>query len=458
MKNNIDKIELFEKTPVQKAVMIIAWPTIFATIAAVIYNLTDQFFVGNLNNADQSAAVTLSGNITLLFIAVENIFGIGGSSIMGRALGKHQYQLAMKSTSFCFWALIATSILFSVLFEIFKHPIMMLVGANESNINYTFDFMFYACTLGALPTILNVVLAFFLRTEGDSFHATIGTILGCVLNVILNIFLVLPQFFNLGIIGSGIATLFSNIASCAYMIVWIKIKKSNTCINFSIKNALPNKLILKEVFLVGIPAALQNLFNVIGMSILNNFASAFGSSAVAAMGISYKIYMMPMLIATALSQSAMPVISYNYGAKKHKRLIDTIKFAFVATIIWIVIMAVVVCIFSREFMLIFIKLDDVVEIGEKLLRYLSFGLPFLAFDFLVVGICQSCGKGGKTLFFAIMRKVIFEIPLLFMLNYIYPLYGLALAAPIAEFLMSIITGIVLCVFIKKLGYNNNETN
>ena len=166
-----------------------------------------------------------------------------------------------------------------------------------------------------MPSILNFVMAYIIRTEGSAIASSLGTMGGCILNVILDPFFILPQFIGMGAAGAGLATFIANIIESIYFFVLIIKRKEKSFVCIDPRKAIPTKHIAKEVFSVGIPSAIQNLLNVTGMTILNNFAAAFGSTAVSAIGISHKVCMLPLYISMGFASGANPIASYNYGAK-----------------------------------------------------------------------------------------------------------------------------------------------
>ena len=452
MKNQ-EKTLLFEQTPIPKAVFTLAVPTILSSLVMVLYNLADTWFVGMLNDPIQNAAVTLASPVLLAFNAVNNLFGVGTSSMMGRALGRREEDTVRRSSSFGFWASVLCGLLFSLLFTTFRLPLLSVLGASAENQTATSNYLFFTVTLGAAPSILNVVLAYLVRTEGASMHASIGTMSGCLLNIILDPIFILPWGFNMGAAGAGLATFLSNCFACAYFLVLTWVKRRTTYVCVHPKFAVPKRAIVSGICAVGIPAAIQNLLNVTGMTVMNNFASAFGSDAVAAIGISYKINMIPMYVAMGLSQGIMPLISYNYGSRNIGRAKKAFTFAAKLTLSGLVLVSILFYVFAGDLMRLFIQTDSIIAYGTRFLRGMCLGIPFLAMDFLCVGALQACGKGLISFVFAVMRKVVLEIPALVLLNALFPLYGLAYAQFAAEFVLAFIAVGTLMHLFRRLQIN-----
>ena len=448
------KSYIFEEMPIPKAVMTLSVPTVISSLVMVIYNLADTYFVGMLNNAVENSAVTLAAPVLLAFNAVNNLFGVGSSSLMSRGLGSKDYDTVRQTSVFGFYCALLSGALFSLLCTVFKAPLLNLLGADSVTSKATGEYLKWTVNCGAVPAILNVVLAYMVRSEGASLHASIGTMSGCVLNIILDPLFILPQFLNMGAAGAGLATFISNCIACIYFFVLLFVKRGKTYVCINPAALKFKKPVIAGIFSVGIPASIQNLLNVTGMTILNNFTADFKETAVAAMGISQKINMLPVQIALGFSQGIMPLVSYNYAGKNYGRMKHSITFAAKIMLSFLLAVSVVYYIFAGGLTRLFMEDPEIVAYGERFLRGFCLGIPFLCVDFLAVGIFQACGFGGRSLLFAILRKIVLEIPALFILNRLFPLYGLAYAQFAAEFVLSIAAVIVLMRLFRKFDKEN----
>ena len=391
------KTELFESMPIPRAVMKLAIPTVLSSLVMVLYNLADTYFVGMLNNAVENAAVTLAAPLLLAFNAVNNLFGVGSSSMMSRSLGKKDYETVYRSAAFGFYCSIFAGLLFSIAYTVFQVPLLNLLGATEETLGATIGYARWTVTFGAVPAILNVVLAYLVRAEGAAMHASIGTMSGCFLNILLDPIFILPWGLNMGAEGAGLATFLSNCVACLYFFVLLYVKRGRTyvCVNpkmFSFK-----RHIVVGVCAVGIPASIQNLLNVTGMSVLNNFTSAFGSNAVAAMGIAQKINSVTVQIALGLSQGIMPLISYNYASGNIKRMKKTFFFTARIALVFLVLMEIAYYAGARTWVGLFMQDQQIVDYGARFLQGFCLGMPFLAIDFLAVGRVPGLRLGQERL-------------------------------------------------------------
>lgn len=444
-----ERVRLFESERIPRAIAALSIPTVLSSLVTILYSLADTYFVGMLNNSVQNSAVTLAAPVLLAFNAVNNLFGVGSSSMMSRALGRKDYEAARKSSAFGFYCSIFFGLLFSLLCSVFSVPLLSLIGADEMTSQATEEYLFWTVNLGAAPAILNVVMAYMVRAEGSAMHASIGTMSGCFLNIILDPIFVLPWGFDMGAEGAGLATFISNCVAVLYFLILIIHRRGNTFVTINPRYFGLNKIIVLGVCAVGIPASIQNLLNVTGMTILNNFTSIYGSDAIAAMGIAQRINNVPMNIAMGFSQGIMPLVSYNWASGNIKRMKDAIYFAF--KIILFSMLAVTVLFYVGSPLLISLFMDNgiIIDYGTRFLRGFCLAIPLLTIDFLAVGVFQAVGMGSKSFMFAILRKLILEIPLILILNSLFPLYGLPYSQFGSEIVMCILAVFALRSIIKK---------
>lgn len=448
--NDSNKQTLFEQMPIPGAVARLTIPTIVGSLVMILYNLADTYFVGYLNDPVQNAAVTLAAPLLLAFNAVNNLFGVGCSSMMSRSLGLRDYDTVRRSAAFGIYCSIISGVIFSVGYSLMSGSILEILGADETTVEATRQYLLWTVSFGAAPAILNVVMGYMVRSEGAAVHGTVGTMSGCLLNIVLDPIFIMPWGLGMGAAGAGCATFISNCVACLYFFAYVFIKRGNTYVCMRPDMVRCGRAVAVGVFAVGVPAMVQNLLNVTGMTILNNFTADYGSEAVAAMGIASKIQMIFMYVGMGISNGIMPLVGYNYASGNIKRMKEALLFT--GKLIFIGLgLATVLC-FTNSGALVGMFIDNarVIELGGAFLRGLSLSLPFLAIDFLGVGVYQACGMGRKSLIFAIMRKIVLEIPALFILNALLPMYGLAFAQPFAELILAVAAVVVMAKMFRDL--------
>lgn len=443
-----EKTEIFEKLPVPAAVRRLAIPTVMSSLVMVLYSLADTLFVGMLNDPLETGAVTLAAPVLLAFNAVNNLFGVGCSSLISRSLGKKDYKLAKETGAFGFYCAVICGLLFSLLCTAFKEPLLSVLGAGTTSHDATSDYMFWTVTLGAVPSILNVVLSQLIKAEGLALHASLGAMSGCFLNIILDPVFVLPRFLGMGAAGAGCATFISNCIACLYFLIMMFVKRGHIVLDISPSNFRLKKRLAADVASVGVPAAIQNLLNVTGMTVLNYFMASYGAEAVSAIGIAHKIALLPMYVSMGISQGVMPLVGYSFASGSRRRMRDSVIYTAKISIVIMLITTAVFCVFSENIVSVFMKNALVISFGGAFLTAQSLAQPFLSIDFLGVGVFQACGMGNKSFLFAILRKIVLEIPALFLLGKLFPMYGLAWA----QFFAEIILAAAAVIELKKILY------
>ena len=433
------KKELFETMPIPSAVSRMCVPMVVTSLVTVVYNMADTYFVGLLGDPVQSAAVTLAYPVVLAFNAMNNLFGVGSSSLVSRSLGQGNTEQARNASAFGFWGAVFGGLLYSLVCTVFQAPLLGLLGADASTRQATMEYMYWVVTWGAAPTILNVVQGQLVRSEGAAVHASIGTMSGCILNIVLDPIFILPWGLNMGAAGAGLATFISNCVACLYFIVLAWTKHGRTVVSMDLRRLrhMP-PAVMKNVLAVGVPAAIQNLLNVVGNTILNNFTAAYGAVAVAAMGVSTRLIQIAQQISMGIAQGAMPLISYNYASRDYRRMKGIIRFDMMVDLAAMAAMTAGYWIFAGPLVRLFLNNAEVVAYGSVFLRGACLAIPFLAVDFTCVFTFQSVGMGGTTLVLALCRKLLLEIPLLFALNWAFPLYGLPYAQPVTEVVLALL--------------------
>lgn len=437
MEKNDATMYLFEEMPIPNAVAKLAVPMVVTSLVTIAYNLADTFFVGMLNDPVENAAVTLVYPVVLAFCAVTNLFGIGTSSMMSRCLGRGEYDRARNSSVFGFYGALACAALMAVLCTVLRHPLLGILGADVQTYEATADYLFWTVSCGAIPAILNVVQGTMVRSEGAAMHASIGTMSGCILNILLDPIFILPWGLDMGAAGAGLATFLSNCFSCAYFLVLAWVKRRKTFISLDIcRLKRLNREVVLGILAVGIPASIQNLLNVTGSAILNNFTAVYGAVAVAAMGVSQKLYFIPLQVMLGFSQGIMPLVSYSYASGNRIRMKKTITFALGIIAPVMILTTAGFWVFAPQLIRLFMDNSQIVAYGQQFLRGMCLCLLFLSVDFTAVGVFQALGWGRNALVFALMRKILLEIPLLVILNTLFPLYGLAYAQTGAEIVLA----------------------
>ena len=449
----ISREELFENSPVWNAIFTLTIPMIISSLVSMIYNLSDTYFVGALNDSVQNAAITLTAPAMTLFYGITNLFGIGASSLMSRSMGVKDTETVKKASATGIYLAFIGAATLSFITIVFNTTTLNVLGADAQTFIATKSYLFWTVCLGSIPGIMSIMFSYLLRAEGRSMQASIGQMSGCILNIVLDPFFILPFGLNLGAAGAGLATFIANCVACSYFLILIVKEGDNTYVCLNPKYVTLKKYILSSIFIVGFPGVIQNVLNVVSMTILNNIVAGYGPDVVASVGIANKVNQLPIQIVFGFTQGVMPLIGYNYASKNFSRMKEAIKKTYVVTISALLVIAVLFNVAGQPIIRTFMDNDSIVTTGAWFLSGFGISLPFLCIDFMVVGISQAFGMGKPALIFSFLRKVAFEIPLIFALNALLGVMGIAYAQCSTEVLMAIIALFVQAKLLSGFGKN-----
>jgi len=404
----------------------------------VIYNFVNAFFVGQLNDTNQVAAVTITIPIFLLLMAAGSTFGIGGGTYISRLLGRQKNEAAKQVSSFSFYGSLALGFVCAAFGLAFMSPILNLSGASV----YTYEFAKSYLTIIAIGSpviILSFSMGQIVHAEGAAKQAMVGMMIGTIVNIVLDPMLIL--WAGMGVAGAAVATVFANTVSVIYYIYYFTTKNSQ--LSISIRKLTLNKVMVKEILYIGIPASLNSILMSTANIILNNFAASYGDNVVAALGIVNRITLLPVMLLLGLCQGVQPLIGYSYAANNRKRMNGVLKVtAIYGTAIGVIFTALFY--FLRESIVqIFIADLTVVALGVSFLKVIIIAIPFLGIQFLLTNTFQAMGKGLPSLFLSISRQGLLFIPFLIIANKLVGLQGLVYAQPIVDI---VITGLATVLY------------
>ena len=398
---------------------------------ALIYNLADTYFVGLLNSPTETASVTVVYPIFVMLIAISNLFGIGGASAVSRALGKKDTEKAKSISSISVYMSLISGILFSILFLILSRPILTLCGARDDVVfKISSGYAKYMVVYGGVFTILNNVLANLVRADGSALHASIGVSLGGIINIILDPLFVLPELLNLGAVGAGIATGISNFCAALYFVILICIKKG--IVNFDFKRLKDTKKYISEILKIGFPSAIQYALTVVAIAAQSRFVSNYDTEAIAALGIVKKLDQLPLYFSIGVSSGLLPLLAYNHASGDIDRRKKSFKTGLIISLAFSIMCLVVYEIFAPYLIGLFISDTRTISYGAMFLRIMVTAMPMMSVCYPMIIQFQAMGKAKESLICSILRKGVLDIPLLFIMNAIFPLYGLMLVQPIVD--------------------------
>lgn len=442
--------ELFESMPVPKALAKLAVPTIISQLITMVYNLADTFFIGSTKDPYKVAAATLAYTLFFILNALSNLFGIGGGSLISRLLGEDKAEEAKKVCAFSFYGSAVVALLYSLACFAFMEPLLDLLGASEYTMDYAASYTFWVVVIGGLPAMLSLTMSHLLRSEGYAGQASFGLGMGGVLNIALDplfMFVLLPA--GQEVTGAAIATMISNVVALIYFAVVFAKLRGTTVISVSPAKVLPGARYAGTIFAVGFPSAIGNFLSCVSNLVINKLASNYGDIPVAALGIVKKVEMLPMNVGMGLCQGMLPLVAYNYAAKSFKRMKETVRDASVSGMGFAVLCVVVFELFAGTTVRIFIDDADTVAMGAVFLRINCLATPLMIWNFHISFMLQAVGKGPQSLVLSSCRTGLVQIPMLFVMNALAGLNGLAWTQLISDGVTLIIALILYRRFIRE---------
>mgnify|MGYP002517723672 CR=1 FL=1 len=443
---------LFEKAPISEAVLKNALPAMAAMLMTLIYNLADTFFVGQTHDAFQVAAVSLAMPVFLIFMAVGMVFGMGGTSVISRALGQKRNNYAKKVCSFCMWGSVITGITMAIFFLIFMDKILILVGASQDTLNYAKSYLTIV-SFGGPFVLISSAFSNIIRAEGKSKEAMMGQVLGNLLNVVLDPIMILLLGWN--ITGAAVATVIGNLfGGCYYICYFVQGKSS---LSISTKELKQEGNVFAPVFSIGIPAALGSLLMSVSQIVINSQLSTYGDMAVAGMGVAMKVVTITGMICIGLGQGVQPLLGYCVGAKLWERFKKAFRFSILFALALGATLTAISYLFTNQIVHMFLTDPDAYSYAVEFSRILLTTSFLFGVFYVLVNTLQAMGAATSALIINLSRQGIIFIPALFILHAMIGINGLIWAQPVAD-ILSIIFALILyrCVSQKMMIANGLE--
>lgn len=416
---------IFEDLPVPRAIASLAVPTIISQLIILIYNMADTYFIGRTDNPLMVAGASLILPVFNICIALSGISGTGGGTLISRLLGQSRFDDAKKACSFSVWFSIGLAGCFALGMGLFLEPILRFLGASGDTLLYAKQYTICVIVIGGIPTILSMTLGNLVRSTGSAKKASFGSSMGAVLNIILDpifMFVLLPEGY--AVLGAGIATCISNCISCAYFIVLILRSGSDSILTLSPFAGLPERRELAQIFTVGIPASTGTLLFDIDYMVIDKLAAGYSDTALAAIGIVLKAERLPLNTGIGLCLGMTPFAAYNYSAGNLRRMKDGVTFTRRLGIAVALVSIALYEIFAPQIMSFFINDAGTVALGTDFLRIREIATVLMFLSFIYVHTFNAVGRGNLATLLVVFRWAVINIPLLFILNAFFGLYGI----------------------------------
>ena len=437
--------EVFHSAPVPQAVLKNTVPAMAAMLMVLIYNLADTFFIGQTHDAYQVAAVSLATPVFLIFTSLGTVFGIGGTSVISRALGEGRMEYAKKACSFCMWSCIGVGIVMSAVFLIFLEQILQWMGVSTDTYEFAKTYLLIVSFCGPFVLIANCY-SNVVRAEGQSGKAMMGQLLGNLLNVILDPLMILG--FGWGIAGAAIATVIGNVFSAGYYLLFFL--RGQSILSIHPRDFSVGDKICTGILSIGIPASLGSLLMSVSQIIMNTQMVTFGDMAVAGIGVAAKITMIGGMVCIGFGQGVQPLLGYCIGAGLWERFKKVMRFSVSFSLLLSTVMTLSCYLFVKPLVSAFLVEQAAFDYAVRFVRILLSTCFLFGGFYVLSNALQAAGAATAALFINLSRQGLIYIPALFILKGMLGANGLVWAQPAADLLSTVLVVVLYARTAKKL--------
>ncbi len=438
------------KENIGKLLFKLATPAIIAQLVNVLYNIVDRIFIGRMPNGEVAmAGVGVAFPIIMIISAFSALIGMGGAPLCAMKMGKKDNDGAERIISNSFSMLIIIGVILTIVFLIFKEPILWAFGASNATIGYANDYL----TLYVIGTVfVQIALGMnpFINTQGFAKMGMFTVMIGAVINIVLDPILIFG--FDMGVKGAALATITAQMVSALWVLFFLFGKKS--ILKIRKKYLTPNLKIILPVMALGVsPFIMQGTESLVLISLNTQLSKYGGDLAVGAMTIMSSIMQIILLPLMGLSQGAQPIISYNYGAKSIDRVKSAFKLQIICCLSYTLLMGSALMLFPEAFVGIFNNKPQLVEITVWSIRIYFAGILFFGAQIACQQTFLALGQAKISLMLALLRKIVLLVPLIFVLPNLFQaenkLFGVLLAEPISDIVAVLVTVTCFTVFYKR---------
>ncbi len=439
------ELEVFRSAPVPKAVLKNAIPAMVAMLMVLIYNLADTLFIGMTHDAYQVAAVSMSMPVFLIFMSVGTVFGIGGTSVISRALGEGNVDYAKRACSFCMWSCVVIGVAMSALFLIFMEKILVVMGTSADTYGFAKSYLTIVTFSGPFVLIANC-FSNVIRAEGQAGKAMMGQLLGNLLNVILDPIMIL--WLGWGITGAAIATAIGNVfGACYYMVYFLRGK---SILSIHPRDFMLRNKVCSSILVIGVPASLGSLLMSISQIVMNGQMASFGDMAVAGIGVASKVTMITGMICIGFGQGVQALLGYCVGADLWERFKKVMRFSVIFALALSLIMTIICYLFTNQIVGVFLTEQAAFDYAVQFVRILLTTSFLFGIFYVLANALQAAGAATPALIINLSRQGFIYIPALFILKASIGANGLAWAQPVADLLSTILVVILYIITVKKM--------
>ena len=442
---------------IPKALFSLAVPIIISMLVQALYNIVDSIFVAQYNNSEGTAALTIAFPIQHLMIAVGAGLGVGMNAILSRSLGEKKFDKANRVAGQGIFLSLVGYLIFLV-FGLFFVDMFALSQSDGNALLYQYSKDYITIiSLGSIGVFMQITMERLLQSTGKSIYSMITQASGAIVNIILDPIFIFGKFGvpEMGLRGAAIATVIGQFVAATLGIVFnLTLNKE---ITFKLKNLIPEKTLIKAVLLIGIPSVLMQSIGSVMTFSMNSILRNFGLSALNVFGIYFKLQSFVFMPIFGLTNGVIPMVSYNYGAKKPERVFGTIKLGSIASVSYMTFGLLIFQIFPETLLGLFNASAEMLILGKPALRIISISFVLAGFAIICSCVCQALGKSTYSLVLSVLRQLGVLIPSAYLLSLSGKVNLIWWSFPIAE-LVSLIIACAFLLKVLKLAFPKTHEN
>ena len=425
--------------PINNLLLNMSLPMMIAMLIQALYNIIDSMFVAQISE-NALSAVSLAFPMQNFMIAVGTGTGVGVNALLSKSLGAKRIKIANKTANISMFLVFMNWILFIIIGLFIAKPFL----AGQTDVGEIVDYgntYLRICCVASLGVYAEIALERLLQATGRTFYTMITQASGAIINIILDPILIFGLFGmpELGVAGAAIATVCGQFVA-AGLALYFNLTKNHD-IKFDFKNILPTKFIVYNIYKVGIPSILMVSISSVMMFFMNRILGVFTPTAIAVFGVYFKLQSFIFMPIFGMNNGMVPIIAYNYGARKRERILHTIKLAVTYATAMMLVGLVIFQLLPDKLLLLFEASDNMLSIGVPALRLISISFVLAGFNIICSSVFQALGNGVFSLIVSVVRQLVVLVPVAFLLSKIATLGMIWLAFPIAE-----VIALLLCLF------------
>jgi putative MATE family efflux protein len=420
-------------------------PAFFGMFVQTLYNVISTIFVGHYVGTLGIGGLTIVFPLQMLAFGFGMMVGIGGASLISRQLGGQKHSEAEKTLGNGFTISLILAVIVAIVVLPFMDFWLRLIGASDVVLPYAKDYLVFVIA-GSFFSIFATALLSFARAEGNARVGMTAMIIGALLSIGLSALFIIV--FDMGVKGAGLATMISQFVSMSYLLAYYL--TGSSYLKLSVSNFRPDFRILKDILAIGIGAFTQTVASSLSMMILLRLVVSYGGdNALYAFGIVQRLMMFAIMPGMVIGQGAQPILGYNLGAKRYHLLLKTISIAAITSTILSVLVFLVLYFIPEPLVRIFTNDPAAVSTGGYVAKLIFLSMPLMGAIQLGTQIFQAIGKALQALITAIVRPIVFLIPLVFTMSKAFELDGVFLSLPASDFLTFILILFLISPIIRQ---------